>query len=228
MLETYITNLKKSYMKPFVIFLMIYIISLNGLALMGTQAWAKVPIIIYIVLAIWFVSCLVIIKQDSFNNIKVDEPSALRYLVVNVFVGYIQVVALSAGYVIWSAHTHWNVLSHWLEMQVAIFMSLLGLIIFSLNEFHIAVKSAKRWLNMIAILLKLGSFGILIYLNFTLPRAGDENLFIWTLVILIICIDALLVRSFFNYALYVRTLSGELKAPDIEASNEDELEKGEA
>ncbi|UEX90010.1 DUF5079 family protein [Staphylococcus ratti] len=223
MLETYITNLKKSYLKPFVIFLMIFIIFLNGLGLIATQAWAEVPIIIYIVLAIWFVSCLVIMKQDSFNNIKVDKSSALRYLVVNVFVGYIQLVAISAGYVIGNAYMHWNVISYWLEMQVAIFMSLLGLVIFSLNEFHIAVKSAKRWLNMIAVLLKLGSFGVLIYLNFTAPRAGDENMFIWLSALFIIGIDGLLVRSFFNYALYVRTLSGELKVPDIEASNEDEL-----
>ncbi|UEX90009.1 DUF5079 family protein [Staphylococcus ratti] len=206
MLETYITNLKKSYMKPFIILLMIITIFCNTLALIVTKAWAEVPIIIYIVLAIWFVSCLVIMKQDSFNNIKVDELSALRYLIVNVFVGYIQVVALSAGYVIGNAYLYWDVLSYWLEMQVAIFMSLLGLIIFSLNEFHIAVKSAKRWLNMIAILLKLGSFGILIYLNFTAPRAGDENLFIWGLVIVIICIDALLLRSFLNYALFTDEL----------------------
>lgn len=95
MLETYITNLKKSHMTPFIIFMMIYIGFFNVIGLFVSNVWNRVPIIIHIMIFIWIVSCLIIIKQDSYNKIKMNQYVALRYLIVNVFAGYMQPIALS-------------------------------------------------------------------------------------------------------------------------------------
>ena len=210
MLETYITKLKKSYLKPFVIFLMLLLGIFYTLAMVFTQAWAEVPITIYVTLGVWLISCVVIMKQDSFNNIKVNKLSALRYLVVNLFVGYMQLVATSVGYILGNAYTHWDLLDYWLWIQLAIFISFIGLVLFCINEFHIIVKKAKASLNILAILLKLASIGLIIYISLTAPSIGDEKVYFWLVIVNLIPIDAFFIRSFFFYALVIGILNGDL------------------
>ncbi|UXU59455.1 DUF5079 family protein [Staphylococcus agnetis] len=213
MLETYITNLKKSYLKPFVIFLMLLLGIFNTLAMVYTQAWSEVPITIYVTLSIWIISCLVIMKQDSFNNIKVNKLSAFRYLIVNLFVGYMQLIATSVGYILGNAYTHWDLLDYWLWVQFAIFISFLSLVLFCINEFHIIVKDAKASLNILAVLLKLFSIGLIIYISLTAPSIGDEKVYFWLVIVNLIPIDAFLIRSFFFYSLVVGTLNGDFEQP---------------
>ncbi|MCO4329319.1 DUF5079 family protein [Staphylococcus hyicus] len=206
MLETYITNLKKSHMKPFVVLLMIIIAFFSISTLYVTKTWADLPIYIYTILVIWFLSCIVIFKQDSFKNVKIGRSAALRYLLVNVFVGYMQIITFSSLYVIEMTRTHGNVTDDWLGVVLAILLSLIGLVLFCLNEFHIIVNEARRWLNVLAIFLKIVSLGMILYFNFKVPVTSDENMYIWLLIVLIICIDALLIRSFLNYALFMDEL----------------------
>ncbi|SUK17520.1 membrane protein [Staphylococcus agnetis] len=206
MLETYITNLKKSYLKPFVIFLMLLLGIFYTLAMVFTQAWSEVPITIYVTFGIWLISCLVIMKQDSFNNIKVNKFSAFRYLIVNLFVGYMQLIATSVGYILGNAYTHWDLLDYWLWVQFAIFISFLGLVLFCINEFHIIVKDAKASLNILAVLLKILSIGLIIYIILTAPSIGDEKVYFLLVIVNLIPIDALLIRSFLNYALFMDEL----------------------
>lgn len=206
MLETYITNLKKSYLKPFVIFLMLLLGIFYTLAMVFTQAWSEVPITIYVTFGIWLISCLVIMKQDSFNNIKVNKFSAFRYLIVNLFVGYMQLIATSVGYILGNAYTHWDLLDYWLWVQFAIFISFLGLVLFCINEFHIIVKDAKASLNILAVLLKIFSIGLIIYIILTAPSIGDEKVYFLLVIVNLIPIDALLIRSFLNYALFMDEL----------------------
>ncbi|WP_169710793.1 hypothetical protein [Staphylococcus lutrae] len=200
---------------------MILIILFNGLALAFTKAWSEVPVTIYVVLVAWFISCLVIMKQDSVKNIKVDELVTLRYLIVNLVVAYMQPVAFSTGYVIGNAYTFWNTLDDWLIIQVPIVISCVSTVLFSLNEFHLAVKRAKTRLNIIAVLLKLISFILIIYFTFKVPSVGEEYTYIWTLVVLIIPIDGYVLRSFFYYGLYIRTHRGEFDSSNIEQSDEE-------
>ncbi|MDP4448437.1 DUF5079 family protein [Staphylococcus hyicus] len=220
MLETYITNLKKSYLKPYVIFLMILLGIFFTLAMIFTQAWSEVPITIYVILGVWLISCLVIMKQDSFNNIKVNKLSAFRYLMVNLFVGYVQLIATSVGYILGNAYTHWDLLDYWLWVQFAIFISFLGLVLFCINEFHIMVKKAKVSLNFLAVLLKLFSIGLIIYISLTAPSIGDEKVYFWLVIVNLVPIDAILIRSFFFYSLVVGTLNGDFEQPGNEKSNE--------
>ncbi|PTH62107.1 hypothetical protein BU583_09370 [Staphylococcus agnetis] len=206
MLETYITKLKKSYLKPYVIFLMLLLGVFYTIAMVFTQAWSEVSITIYVTLVVWLISCLVIMKQDSFNNIKVNKLSAFRYLIVNLFVGYMQLIATSVGYILGNAYTHWDLLDYWLWVQFAIFISFLGLVLFCINEFHIIVKDAKASLNILAVLLKLFSIGLIIYIIFTAPSIGDEKVYFLLVIVNLIPIDALLIRSFLNYALFMDEL----------------------
>ncbi|UXU64115.1 DUF5079 family protein [Staphylococcus agnetis] len=213
MLETYITKLKKSHMTPFIIFMMIYIGFFNVIGLFVSNVWNRVPIIIHIMIIIWIVSCLIIIKQDSYNKIKMNQYVALRYLIVNVFAGYMQPIALSVGYVIESAYMHRDVINHWFVLQLFIILSLIGTTLFSLNEFHIILKKAKTWINILAVLFKILSFALILYLNFSLPIVKEENMFIWSVIIVLIVIDAFLIRSFFFYSLVVGTLNGDFEQP---------------
>ncbi|ALN77770.1 MULTISPECIES: DUF5079 family protein [Staphylococcus] len=213
MLETYITKLKKSYLKPYVIFLMLLLGVFYTIAMVFTQAWSEVSITIYVTLVVWLISCLVIMKQDSFNNIKVNKLSAFRYLIVNLFVGYMQLIATSVGYILGNAYTHWDLLDYWLWVQFAIFISFLGLLLFCINEFHIMVKKAKISLNILAVLLKLFSIGLIIYISLTAPSIGDEKVYFWLVIVNLIPIDAFLIRSFFFYALVVGTLNGDFEQP---------------
>lgn len=102
-------------------------------------------------------------EKDSFNNIKMNVLSALRYLLVNLFVDYMQLVSTSVGYILGNAYTHWDLFDYWLWVQLAIFISFLGLVLFCINEFHIIVNDAKASLNILAVLLKLFSIGLIIY-----------------------------------------------------------------
>ena len=128
-------------------------------------------------------------KQDSFKNVQIDRSVALRYLLVNVFVGYMQIITFSSLYVIEMTRTHWNVTDDWIEVVLAILLSLLGLVFFCVNEFHIIVNETKRWLNVLAIFLKIASMGMILYLNFKVPVTSDENMYIWLLIVLIILLN---------------------------------------
>ncbi|MDT0693149.1 DUF5079 domain-containing protein [Staphylococcus chromogenes] len=183
-----------------------------------TQAWSEVPITIYVTLGIWLISCLVIMEQDSFNNIKINKLSAFRYLLVNLFVGYMQLVATSVGYILGNAYTPWDLFEYWLWVQLAIFISFLGLVLFCINEFHIIVNDAKASLNILAVLLKLFSMGLIIYISLTAPNIGDEKVYFWLVIVNLIPIDAILIRSFLNYALFTDELRN--GPPDMDVGND--------
>lgn len=211
MLETYATNLKKSYLKPFIIFLMILIIFFNSLMIYFTKIWNDIPIYLYFTYAIWMVFNLIIFKLDSFDNVKVNKVSATRYLIINVITGYIQPIAVASCYLIGIVFTPWNGVFYWINIIGAVLLSVVAICIFSLNEFHLVVDKAKTSLNLLAILIKLASLGWLAYLAMTVPITAEENSFIWVSILFLLCIDLLILRSFFNYALVVRTLNGDFE-----------------
>ncbi|ALN77769.1 DUF5079 family protein [Staphylococcus agnetis] len=221
MLETYITNLKKSHMKPFIIFLMILVLFFNTLMIYGTNAWNKIPIYLYVTYAVWVVFSLILFKQDRFENVKVDELSALRYLTINIIAGYIQPIAVASCYLIGIAFTPWNGITYWFQIIGAVMLSVLAITLFSINEFHLLVKNAKGTLNFIAILIKLVSLGWIAYLAKTVPVTAEENGFIWISILFLLCIDLLILRSFFNYGLVVRTLNGDFEQPGNSSISEE-------
>ncbi|WP_105996216.1 DUF5079 family protein [Staphylococcus agnetis] len=206
MLETYATNLKKSYLKPFIIFLIILIILFNSVMIYSTNIWNDIPIYLYITYAIWMVFNLIIFKQDSFDNIKVSKASVIRYLIINVISGYLQPIAVASCYLIGIVFTPWSGIIYWMNIIGAVLLSVVAISIFSINEFHIVVDEAKTSLNLLAILIKLASLGWLAYLAMTVPTTAEENSFIWVSILFLLCIDLLILRSFLNYALFMDEL----------------------
>ncbi len=85
----------------------------------------------------------------------------------------------------------------------AIILSFLAILIFSLNEFHIVHKKARSSMNIFAIILKLISLAWIGYLCWTVPTMAEENNFFGMSIIVISCIDLLILRSFFSYALFM-------------------------
>ncbi|MCQ9301481.1 DUF5079 family protein [Staphylococcus hyicus] len=227
MLETYVTNLKKSYLKPFIIFLMILIVIFNSVMIYSTNIWNDIPIYLCITYAIWMLFNLIIFKQDSFDNIKVSKASAIRYLIINVISGYLQPIAVASCYLIGIVFTPWNGMIYWLNIIGAILLSVVAIFIFSINEFHIVVDKAKTSLNLLAILIKLASLGWLAYLAMTVPTTAEENSFIWVSILFLLCIDLLIVRSFLNYALFTDELRNGPPKMDFHDNDEEFEEKGE-
>lgn len=228
MLETYVTNLKKSYLKPFIIFLMILIVIFNSVMIYSTNIWNDIPIYLCITYAIWMLFNLIIFKQDSFDNIKVSKASAIRYLIINVISGYLQPIAVASCYLIGIVFTPWNGMIYWLNIIGAILLSVVAIFIFSINEFHIVVDKAKTSLNLLAILIKLASLGWLAYLAMTVPTTAEENSFIWVSILFLLCIDLLIVRSFLNYALFTDELRNGPPKMDFHDNDEEFEEKGES
>ncbi len=88
----------------------------------------------------------------------------------------------------------------------AIILSFLAILIFSLNEFHIVHKKARSSINIFAIILKLISLAWIGYLCWAVPTMAEENNFFGMSIIVISCIDLLILRSFFSYALFMDEL----------------------
>ena len=218
MLETYITNLKKSYLKPFIIFLMILVLIFNTLMIYGTNAWNKIPIYLYVTYAVWLIFSFILFKQDCFENVKVDELSALRYLTINIIAGYIQPIAVASCYLIGIAFTPWNGMVYWFQIIGAVMLSVLAIVLFSINEFHILVDEAKAFLNFLALLIKFASLGWIAYLAKTVPVTAEENGFIRISILFLLCIDLLILRSFLNYALFTDELRN--GPPDMDVGND--------
>ncbi|HGZ9395953.1 TPA: DUF5079 family protein, partial [Staphylococcus aureus] len=76
----------------------------------------------------------------------------------------------------------------------------LGLFLFYKNEFD--SENPNPAVNAIAIIIKLFAFGGIFYISLIVPVTQQEEIFIGLSIFINIIVDALLVRSYFNYALY--------------------------
>ncbi|MCE5044122.1 DUF5079 family protein [Staphylococcus chromogenes] len=206
MLETYITNLKKSHMKPFIIFIILFVLFFDAVILKLSNAWFDIPIYLYVIYAIWMIFNVILMFQDSYKNIQINKISALRYLIINNIAGYLQPIAMASIYLICIIKTPWHGLMYLYSIIGAVILSFLAILIFSLNEFHIVVKKARSSINIFAIILKLISLAWIGYLFWTVPTMAEENNFVGMSIIVILCIDLLILRSFFSYALFMDEL----------------------
>lgn len=100
MLETYITNLKKSHMKPFIIFIIIFVLFFDAVILKLSNAWFDILIYLYVIYAIWMIFNVILMFQDSYKNIQINKISALRYLIINNIAGYLQPISMASIYLI--------------------------------------------------------------------------------------------------------------------------------
>lgn len=93
-----------------------------------------------------------------------------------------------------------DVFNYCLGIILMLFISWLGLFLFYKNEFD--SENPNPAVNAIAIIIKLFAFGGIFYISLIVPVTQQEEIFIGLSIFINIIVDALLVRSYFNYALY--------------------------
>lgn len=122
------------------------------------------------------------------------------YLTLNVIAGYSMPLFITSGYVVGATVYGTDVLNYWCGMILALFVSWFALFFFYKNEFD--SENPNKAVNVIAIIIKLSALGLIFYISIIASSVEDEKNFIFVSILINIAVDALLVRSYFNYALY--------------------------
>lgn len=142
---------------------------------------------------------LCIFKKKS-ETVKVSKRNVLIYLTLNVLTGYTLVLLIASVYVFGATVNGFDVFNYWLGIILMLFVSWFALFLFYKNEFD--SENPNKAVNVIAIIIKLSAFGGLFYIRTVVPNTADEEKFITLSILINIAVDLLLVRSYFNYALY--------------------------
>ncbi len=122
------------------------------------------------------------------------------YLTLNVIAGYSMPLFITSGYVVGATVYGTDVLNYWYGIILTLFVSWFALFLFYKNEFD--SENPNKAVNVIAIIIKLSALGLIFYISIIAPSVEDEKNFIFVSILINIAVDALLVRSYFNYALY--------------------------
>lgn len=138
--------------------------------------------------------------QEKSETVKVSKRNVLIYLTLNVLTGYTLVLLIASVYVFGATVNGFDVFNYWLGIILMLFVSWFALFLFYKNEFD--SENPNKAVNVIAIIIKLSAFGGLFYIRTVVPNTTDEEKFITLSILINIAVDALLVRSYFNYALY--------------------------
>ncbi|HCZ2858470.1 TPA: DUF5079 family protein, partial [Staphylococcus aureus] len=164
------------------------------------KLYDKLPVYLLVFMAFTAVILIMMYIQEKNKNYKVEKRYVVRYLTLNVIVGYTLPLLLASIYVFGVAGFGFNVFNYWLGIVMMLFISWLGLFLFYKNKFD--SENPNKAVNVIAIIIKLFAFGGLFYISTIVPNTADEEKFIYTSILINLASDALLVRSYFNYALY--------------------------
>ncbi|RIM32914.1 DUF5079 family protein, partial [Staphylococcus caprae] len=92
---------------------------------------------------------------------------------------------------------------YWIYILITYIFSWIGLHLFCISEFEIIQTTINGLLKIIGIIIALASIVSILYLSFIVPRTAEENKFIWASIIALIAVYAILIRSYFNYSLYL-------------------------
>lgn len=199
----FVKNIKKAYITPFAMFINALTVLFCSIIFLDNDLSNKLPGYIYLFFIAWIIINIIYYVQDKRKTFKTNKLSVTRYLIVNVLCGYSLSMAFASVYVFGATANGFQVFDYWLMTMGSIFISWLGLHIFLVSEFDISPKFSGTIYNVLGVLLKLISFISLIYLSIKVPAILDENNFIWGSIIIIICSDLLIGRSYFNYAFYI-------------------------
>lgn len=199
----FVKNIKKAYITPFGIFINALTLLFCSILFFYNDLSNKLPQYIYIFFIFWVAINIIYYIQDKRESFKTNKLVVIRYIVVNVLCGYSIPMAFASVYVFGATSYGFQVFDYWLMIMGSMLLSWLGLHIFVISEFDISSKFSGTIFNLLGILLKLISFASLIYLSLKVPAIQDENNFIWGSMIIIICSDLLIGRSYFNYAFYI-------------------------
>ncbi|MBJ6300499.1 DUF5079 family protein, partial [Staphylococcus aureus] len=199
-LKEIVGNIKRPYLTPMVIFSIIFTLFFSSFMYFAGNIQGKLPIYLDVFLIFGVVISILMYIQEKSETVKVSKRNVLIYLTLNVLTGYTLVLLIASVYVFGATVNGFDVFNYWLGIILMLFVSWFALFLFYKNEFD--SENPNKAVNVIAIIIKLSAFGGLFYIRTVVPNTADEEKFITLSILINIAVDALLVRSYFNYALY--------------------------
>ncbi|HEI8219234.1 TPA: DUF5079 family protein [Staphylococcus aureus] len=199
-LKEIVGNIKRPYLTPMVIFSIIFTLFFSSFMYFAGNIQGKLPIYLDVFLIFGVVISILMYIQEKSETVKVSKRNVLIHLTLNVLTGYTLVLLIASVYVFGATVNGFDVFNYWLGIILMLFVSWFALFLFYKNEFD--SENPNKAVNVIAIIIKLSAFGGLFYIRTVVPNTADEEKFITLSILINIAVDALLVRSYFNYALY--------------------------
>ncbi|EMN4667203.1 TPA: DUF5079 family protein [Staphylococcus aureus] len=199
-LKEIVGNIKRPYLTPMVIFSIIFTLFFSSFMYFAGNIQGKLPIYLDVFLIFGVVISILMYIQEKSETVKVSKRNVLIYLTLNVLTGYTLVLLIASVYVFGATVNGFDVFNYWLGIILMLFVSWFALFLFYKNEFD--SENPNKAVNVIAIIIKLSAFGGLFYIRTVVPNTADEEKFITLSILINIAVDLLLVRSYFNYALY--------------------------
>ncbi|HDE5690942.1 TPA: DUF5079 family protein [Staphylococcus aureus] len=198
--DDFVRNIKRPYLTVLGVFVVAVSLFFDAIMFFYAKLYDKLPMYLLVFMA--FTAVILIMKyiQEKNENYKVEKRYVVRYLTLNVIVGYTLPLLLASIYVFGVAGFGFDVFNYWLGIVMMLFISWLGLFLFYKNKFD--SENPNPAVNFIAIIIKLFALATIFYISKVAPSIADEKNFIFLSILINLGVDALLVRSYFNYALY--------------------------
>ncbi|HCW3603558.1 TPA: DUF5079 family protein [Staphylococcus aureus] len=198
--DDFVRNIKRPYLTPFVIFTILLSLFFDAIMFFNSKLYDKLPLYLVVFLIFAIVMSILLYLQEKSEKVKVEEKNVIWYMTLNVITGYSMPLFIASTYVVGAAVNDIDVFYYWCGVALMLFISWLGLFLFYKNEFD--SENPNPAVNAIAIIIKLFAFGGIFYISLIVPVTQQEEIFIGLSIFINIIVDALLVRSYFNYALY--------------------------
>ncbi|ARJ14483.1 DUF5079 family protein [Staphylococcus lugdunensis] len=195
-------NIKNPYITPVAIFMFIFSLTFYCILFFSAHLLYKLPIYMYIFLVFWVVINIISYLQEKSKKVKTNKAALIRYIIISTLCGYSLSISCSSVYVFGATTNGYDVFDYWLIIIIANIISLIGFNIFVISEFGLIQSLSGSAGNIMGIVVALCGFGILIYLSRIVPYTAEENDFIWMSIIVILMINLLIGRSYFNLMRY--------------------------
>ncbi|OHQ39292.1 hypothetical protein HMPREF2584_10065 [Staphylococcus sp. HMSC069E09] len=195
-------NIKNPYITPVAILMNILALVLYSIMFFPQHLLYKLPKYIYIFLLFWLIINVISYVQEKSKKVKTDKGTLIRYIIISTLCGYSVSIAIASVYVFGATVNGDDVFDYWLIIIIANVISLIGFNIFVISEFGLIQSLSGSAGNIIGIVVALGGMGILIYLSRIVPYTAEENNFIWISILVILMVDLLIGRSYFNLMKY--------------------------
>ncbi|HGZ9763190.1 TPA: DUF5079 family protein [Staphylococcus aureus] len=198
--DDFVKNIKRPYLTVLGVFVVAVSLFFDAIMFFYAKLYDKLPMYLLVFMAFTAVILIMMYIQEKNENYKVEKRYVVRYLTLNVIVGYTLPLLFVSIYVFGVVGFGFDVFNYCLCIILMLFISWLGLFLFYKNEFD--SENPNPAVNAIAIIIKLFAFGGIFYISLIVPVTQQEEIFIGLSIFINIIVDALLVRSYFNYALY--------------------------
>ena len=195
-------NIKNPYITPVAILMNIMCLIFYTIMFFNSHLLYKLPKYIYIFLAFWAVINIISYVQEKSKKVKTNQSSLIRYIIISTLCGYSLSIALASIYVFNATINGDDVFEFWLMIVLANVIELIGFNIFVISEFEVIKAISNRLFKLLGILMAVSGLGMLYYISQIAPKRTDDTTYIWLSIIVILMINLLIGRSYFNLMRY--------------------------